>query len=111
LSTAEGTFDAEQINLVLDALDEAYDHIVVVGRHGDARQLFEIIEGRFDAGIVVAESRSRAPVLEDPAGTFLGFEVAEIDVIRYERAAQAPSGMNQRIARATGSSAAVARGA
>jgi Mrp family chromosome partitioning ATPase len=93
--------DPDQINLVLDALDEAYDHIVVAGPHDEARKLFETIEGRFDAGVVVVEPRERAPVLDDPAGTFLGFEVADIDVIRFERKASDSVPIQQRIARAT----------
>ncbi len=88
LDDAAGDIDPDQLNLVLDALDEAYDHIIVVGRQDDARFLFEAIQGRFDAGILVADGKKRTTVLEDPAGTFLGFEVSEIDVIRFERAAQ-----------------------
>lgn len=78
--------DADRLNLVLDALDEAYDHIVVVGKFAAARALFETIEGRFDAGITVAEPRKRQPLIEDAPGSFLGFEVSELDVIRFERA-------------------------
>lgn len=100
----------EQINLVLDALDEAYEHIIVTGRHAEARTLFEVIEGRFDAGVIVSEMRARSPVLEDPPGTFLGFEVADIDVIRYERRATITAS-NQRIARAMGGTALMTRGA
>jgi hypothetical protein len=81
--------DGDRLNLVLDALDEAYDHIVVVGSHDAARNLFEIIEGRFDAGITVAETRKRQPLIEDAPGSFLGFEVSDLDVIRFERAASA----------------------
>lgn len=95
------TIDPDQINLVLDALDEAYDHIVVAGPHEEARKLFETIEGRFDAGVVVIESRERTPVLDDPPGTFLGFEVADIDVVRFERKASDDAPIQQRIARAT----------
>ena len=76
--------DPDQLNLVLDALDEAYDQIIVVGRHNEARALFETIEGRFDAGIVVAE-RKLALGAADQESTFLGFEVADIDIIRFER--------------------------
>ena len=100
LDAAAEDIEPDQLNLVLDALDEAYDHIVVAGHHDDARFLFEAIEGRFDAGVLVTDSKKRASVLDDPAGTFLGFEVADIDVIRYERATQAPV-PNQRILRAT----------
>ncbi|MCB1509599.1 MAG: lipopolysaccharide biosynthesis protein [Hyphomicrobiaceae bacterium] len=79
--------DPDSLNLVLDALDEAYDHIIVVGKHGQAQALFEAIQGRFDAGILVADarrSRALAPASDD---TFLGFEVTDIDVIRFERSA------------------------
>ena len=41
-------FDSDRINLVLDALDEAYEHIVVSGRHHPAKALFETIQGRFE---------------------------------------------------------------
>lgn len=75
----------EQVNLALDALDTAYDHIVVVGRHGAAQDLFEVIQGRFDAGVMVTEGRRRAGVFPDPPGTFLGFEVVDIDLFRLER--------------------------
>jgi succinoglycan biosynthesis transport protein ExoP len=92
--------DPDQLNLVLDALDEAYDHIIVAGNHDDARLLFEVIQGRFDAGVLVADAKKRASALDDPNGTFLGFEVADIDVICLERAGQAPV-TNQRILRAT----------
>jgi uncharacterized protein involved in exopolysaccharide biosynthesis/Mrp family chromosome partitioning ATPase len=93
--------DPDQLNLVLDALDEAYDYIVVTGRHDAARQLFETIEGRFDTGIVVTEPRKQAPVIEDPSNTFLGFEVADIDIVRFERRVSEASPVQQRIARAT----------
>lgn len=92
--------DADMLNLTLDALDEVYDHIIVTARHGDARTLFECIEGRFDAGITVEPNGDGTASLED-GNTFLGFEVADIDVLRYRRAEQPASSMAQRIARAT----------
>ncbi|MGO4683876.1 GumC family protein [Hyphomicrobium sp. 2TAF46] len=98
VSGDEGEIDADHLNLVLDALDEAYDHIVVVGRRDEARRLFEVIEGRFDAGIAVVSSRG-SPASEDRGNMFLGFEVAEIDVIRYERQERAPADLMQRLAR------------
>jgi uncharacterized protein involved in exopolysaccharide biosynthesis/Mrp family chromosome partitioning ATPase len=94
------TIDPDQLNLILDALDEAYDHIVVTGRHEEARRLFETIEGRFDTGIAVVEPRTSAPVLADPDGTYLGFEVADIDIVRFERSALERTPVHQRIARA-----------
>jgi len=79
-----GKLDADRINLVLDALDEAYDHIIVTGPHGSIVELFLAIQGRFDAGVLVCDSRrdGRAPA----AGTFLGYQVADIDVMRLDRA-------------------------
>lgn len=101
LDAAGVDIEPDQLNLVLDALDEAYDHIVVVGTHEDARFLFEAIQGRFDTGVIVADGKKRVSVLEDPAGTFLGFEVTDIDVVRYDRKPVAPSMSQQRIMRAT----------
>ncbi|WP_244531152.1 GumC family protein [Hyphomicrobium facile] len=109
VSEDERELDIDRLNLVLDALDEAYDHIVVVGRHDEARRLFEGIEGRFDAGITVASSLRKAAEPEDRDGTFLGFEVAEIDVIRYERREAVAPALMQRLARVTQNQAAAAR--
>lgn len=81
---AEEMLDPDQINLALDALDTAYDHIVVVGSNQAARALFEAIQGRFDAGVIVSEGKRRAKLTEPP-GTFLGFEVADIELFKLER--------------------------
>jgi hypothetical protein len=101
VSDAKSEIDPDRLNLMLDALDEAYDHIVVVGRHDEARRLFEGIEGRFDAGITVASSYLRASEPEQLDGTFLGFEVAEINVIRFERREPVAPPLMQRLARVT----------
>ncbi|MFN3623231.1 MAG: GumC family protein [Hyphomicrobium sp.] len=77
--------DPDRVNLTLDALDTAYDQILIAGRKDVARALFETILGRFDAGIVVSEARRRGTLPEAP-GTFLGFEVADIELYRIERA-------------------------
>ena len=108
LDEAEADIEPDQLNLVLDALDEAYDYIVVSGQHDDARNLFEVIQGRFDAGVLVADEKKRVTVLKDPPGTFLGFEVADVDVIRFERATTAPL-PNQRIQRVTSKAASEVR--
>lgn len=100
--------DPDQLNLVLDALDEAYDYIVVSGQTEEARVLFEAIQGRFDAGVLVTDPKKRTSVLQDPLGTFLGFEVTDIDVIRIDRKGTAPV-PNQRIIRATKKAGAEAR--
>ena len=62
----------------------------------------------FDAGVLVADDKKRVSVLKDPPGTFLGFEVADIDVIRFERAGIAPAA-NQRIQRVTAKNGGEAR--
>ncbi|MTD93618.1 lipopolysaccharide biosynthesis protein [Hyphomicrobium sp. xq] len=80
----DALLDPDQLNLTLDALDTAYDQIVVVARHDVARALFEAILGRFDAGIIVSEPRRRS-FAPDQAGSFLGFEVADIELFRLER--------------------------
>lgn len=76
--------DKDRVNMLLDALDDAYDHVVITGRRDAVRDLFTTIEGRIDAGVAVAEG-------DGPAmpGNFLGFNVADLEVIRYQPAAQA----------------------
>ncbi len=97
-----GHLDPDRLNLVLDALDEAYDHIVIAGKHEAARRLFEAIEGRVDTGVLITDTGRRTAALQDPAGTFLGFEVADIDLIRFERAGGANPA--QRLSKGSGSS-------
>lgn len=81
---------SHHLNLVLDALDEAYEHIVVFGGHATSRILFEAIEGRFDAGIVVGDNPSSTR-------TLLGFAVVDIDVLHY--APPAAYGLLRRLVR------------
>ena len=85
LASALVRCDADRINLVLDALDEAYQHLIVVGRYRPARDLFETIEGRFDCAVLVEDARRRQSSVNDAAGSFLGFEVADIEVLRFVR--------------------------
>jgi len=75
--------DKDRVDMLLDALDDAYDHVVIAGRRGALRDLFTTIEGRIDAGVVVAGGEGQ---WAQPG--FLGFTVADLDVIRYEPAAQ-----------------------
>jgi polysaccharide biosynthesis transport protein len=97
---ADHDIDPDQLNLILDALDEAYDQIIVAGRHDEARDLFEAIEGRFDTGILVADPPRVPPILIDASGIFLGFEVSDIDVIRFERKLAVTEPANQHAAHA-----------
>ncbi len=77
--------DPDRVNMILDALDEVYDHIIIVGRREAARRLFEAIQGRFDCGIVVSDAKRRAAAAGDSPNTFLGYEVDDITLIRFER--------------------------
>jgi polysaccharide biosynthesis transport protein len=82
-------FDADRANLVLDALDEAYDHIVVYGAHQAAHALFESTQGRFDVGVSVSDG---AAVANGAGSSFLGFEVADMATYQIERRAAASAG-------------------
>ena len=84
---AEFATDPDRVNLLLDALDEAYDQIVVTGPYAAVRDLFAAIQGRFDAGLLVGDSKKRSVGDADAAGSFLGFDVADLEVIRCDRAA------------------------
>jgi uncharacterized protein involved in exopolysaccharide biosynthesis/Mrp family chromosome partitioning ATPase len=108
-SFTDGTapeLDQDRLNLILDALDEAYDQVVIAGRYESARAFFEAIEGRVDCGVVVADPGRIGSALRDPPGSYLGFEVAEIDLVRYDRHMAAIPG--QRIVRTGRPAAAVA---
>ncbi len=74
--------DQERLNLILDALDEAYDYIVVYGDNSAARELFLATEGRFDAGITIVGDGKKTATAVDGPGVFLGFEVTDLDIIR-----------------------------
>ena len=81
---AGGTLDTERLNLVLDTLDEVYDHIVVTGTDEAIRVLFLSIGGRFDACIAVGDTRPEGRRVEPESETFLGYHVTDIDLIRLE---------------------------
>jgi len=86
---AAGPLDADWVNLVFDALDEAYDHIVIVAQLEPARSLFEAIEGRFDAGIIMSDRRGQGSTINAGPGVFLGFEVTEIYIVQMAIAQRA----------------------
>jgi uncharacterized protein involved in exopolysaccharide biosynthesis len=71
--------DADAANMMLDALDQAYDHVVVYAGYEQARGLFQLIEGRFDTGILVQDRPGKRG--DDDTG-FLGFEVRDLDIVR-----------------------------
>lgn len=97
----------DRVNLVLDALDEAYDHIIVTGEHGVIRDLFQAIQGRFDAGVAVADPRHPTAAGEAGDGIFLGFQVTDIDVLRIDRAGDPAGRRKMQLARGNGPEARV----
>ena len=97
---------SDRLNMTLDALDEAYDQIVVASDHGDAQLLFEAIEGRFDAAVVVTREPKLAASGPENPDILLGFEVTGIDTVHVPlgesaelRIAAIPSAPARRTAR------------
>jgi polysaccharide biosynthesis transport protein len=86
-ATAE-TGDADRANLVLDALDEAYEFIIVHSTNGHARDLFSGLQGRFDAGVIVQEGRARQ-IGAKSKSNFLGFDVPDMDIVTIDAIAPA----------------------
>lgn len=79
-----GNLDTERLNLVLDTLDEVYDHIIVTGTDEAARVLFLAVEGRFDACVTVGDKRADDRRVAPETETFLGYHVTDIDLLRLE---------------------------
>lgn len=85
-ATMGDTAFEQQLALVLDALDEIYHHVVICGDRVSAARAFEMMQGRFDAGVIVRPEGMSGPVAAEQ-GRFLGFEVVNLEVIWLERAA------------------------
>jgi len=79
MGEAAAAVDRDRINMLLDALDEVYDHIVLTGDWHDLRDLFKTIQGCIDAGVVVTP-----PGVDPAGGDFLGYQVSDLDVIHFE---------------------------
>ncbi len=88
--------DSDNINFLLDALDDVYEHIVVVAAPEPAARLFEAIQGRFDCGVTLvsdAEEKERFRAggtsmdgtSVDGTSAFLGFEVDGIALFAFDR--------------------------
>lgn len=84
MGEAAAAVDRDRINMLLDALDEVYDHIVITGDWHDLRDLFKTIQGCIDAGIVVS-----TPDMESAGGDFLGYQVNDLDVVHFEAETEA----------------------
>lgn len=78
--------EKSQLELILDALDETYDHIVAYGGYDNAQELFRITEGRFDAGITICSPGGELAAQAAP-DSFLGYRVEGIDVQHFVPAA------------------------
>ncbi len=74
-----GSIDGDSANMLLDALDELYDFIVVCASNRIAADLFAAIQGRFDAGVVVLKSSDQVARHEPTA--FLGFDVPDFPIL------------------------------
>jgi polysaccharide biosynthesis transport protein len=72
-----GPGEADRNNIVLDALDEAYEFIIIHGAHEASRALFVRIQGRFDAGVLVGDGHARAGA----ATQFLGYDVPGMEIV------------------------------
>ena len=86
---AEGQADA--VNRGFDQFDPLYDHVLVCGQSADVTDLFSLLEGRFDAGLVLAETQDRSA----QQGVFLGFEVPDMDILRFVGAGESASAGSQ----------------
>lgn len=91
LSDEQAALDLDLLSLVLDTLDEVYEHIVIVADHEEARTLFAVLEGRFDACISVGEAGRETDALKASFDRFLGFEVTDIQIVRLERKSRTAS--------------------
>ncbi len=74
---------------LLDALDDVYDHIVVVSHIEPAKDLFEAMQGRFDCGIVLVDEKAQKAKAVGEPGMFLGYEVDGIALFAFEKKPEA----------------------
>ena len=81
-----GATDGDSAAMVLDALDDMYDFVVVYGSFGVAKELFATLQGRFDAGVVVADVAPEGALV-----SFLGFNVPDflVALVRHGSAENA----------------------
>lgn len=75
------TLNADRVSLVLDALDDVYDHILIVCRRAGARMLVDLVQGRVDVAVEIATGGEEAMQGEGLAGAFAD----RIDVLRLRR--------------------------
>jgi polysaccharide biosynthesis transport protein len=78
----ESPEEIERLHQVFDSLDESFDHVIVTAEHSVARRLFGLLDGGFDAGVLVGRGASRTAQDRSESG-FLGFAVPGLDILRY----------------------------
>lgn len=89
-SAKPAVLDADRVNLILDALDEAYDHIVFSGEYDALRHLFTIVEGRFDTVLEIEAQDHQDRSGWATPGMLFGCQVAGIEILRLSLAAAGP---------------------
>jgi succinoglycan biosynthesis transport protein ExoP len=72
---------ADQVNLILDTIDDAYDHIVFVGEYDALHALFTVMKGRFDT-VVEISAPDHVQAVRSAPGTLFGSPVSGIEVLR-----------------------------
>jgi hypothetical protein len=72
---------ADQANLIFDAIDDAYDHIVFVGEYDALHALFTVMKGRFDT-VVEISAPDHVQTVGSAPGILFGFPVSGIEVLR-----------------------------
>lgn len=82
---------ADRLMLALDALEDAYAHVVVTGTHDALRELFVAVEARFDTAVVVTEPRLEVgESLAQSSNTLFGKAVHGVRIIRLDRGGLQP---------------------
>jgi hypothetical protein len=74
--------EADRVNLALDAIDDAHDHIVFVGEYDALRSLFALVDGRFDTVIEIEATDHQARGVWSAPGTLFGSHVEGIEILR-----------------------------
>ena len=74
-----GVGDGDTAAMLLDALDEIYEFVIVCGPSHNAALLFEAVQGRFDAGVLVCDGKLKSAEI-DKTVKFLGFDVPDFPV-------------------------------
>lgn len=80
-ASAEGAAvskDKDRVNMLFDALAEAYDHIVIGGANEAVGELIATIEGNIDATVVAGGEEG-----SHHDGSLLGFDAAPLNLIRH----------------------------